>query len=104
MPPPIRLTTPTIAVIDALLAATTDTPPWGLSICRDADLGPGTVYPILDRLLNVGWVTTRDENSPHPGRPARRYYQLTGTGRAQAHAALQARRNRQQAYRPAAEQ
>ncbi|MEE1834923.1 PadR family transcriptional regulator [Streptomyces sp. SP17KL33] len=89
-----RLTKPTIAVLEVLLAATDDAPAWGLSICREADLGPGTVYPILDRLLERGWVTSRHEAEPHPGRPARRYYELTGTGRAQAGAALEARKAR----------
>lgn len=104
MTAPIRLTKPTIAVLEVLLAATDDNPAWGLSICLDADLGSGTVYPILDRLSGVGWVAGRDETGPHPGRPARRYYSLTGAGRAQAHAALQARRARRRpALRPAAD-
>ncbi|MGI5445755.1 PadR family transcriptional regulator [Streptomyces sp. CA-243310] len=89
-----RLTKPTIGVLEVLLAATSDDPPWGLSICMDADLGSGTVYPILDRLQEIGWVTSRDETGPHPGRPARRFWELTGTGRAQAQAALAARRAR----------
>lgn len=89
-----RLTKPTIGVLTALLAATDDNPAWGLSICRDADIGPGTVYPILDRLTERGWITSRDEDGPHPGRPARRYYEFTDNGRALAQAALEARRNR----------
>ncbi|MFG1808166.1 PadR family transcriptional regulator [Streptomyces sp. NPDC049040] len=104
MPAPIRLTKPTIAVLEALLAATDDNPAWGLSICMDADLGSGTVYPILDRLTGVAWVTSQDETTPHPGRPARRYYRLTGTGRAAAQAALEARRTRRRVtFRPAAQ-
>jgi PadR family transcriptional regulator PadR len=89
-----RLTKSVIGVLEALLAATDDKPAWGLSICADADLGPGTVYPILERLQNNGWITSREEDGPHPGRPARRYYQLTDDGRAKATAALEARRNR----------
>lgn len=89
-----RLTKPTIGVLEALLAATEAKPAWGLSICADADLGPGTVYPILDRLTERGWITSRDETGPHPGRPARRYYEFTEDGRALAQAALEARRNR----------
>ncbi|MGW0970246.1 PadR family transcriptional regulator [Streptomyces sp. NPDC002516] len=90
----IRLTTTTIRVLEALLAATPDQPAWGLSICQDADLGSGTVYPILERLLAHGWITAREEIGDHPGRPPRRYYELTGAGRASAHAALDARRAR----------
>ncbi|MGW3152795.1 PadR family transcriptional regulator [Streptomyces sp. NPDC001089] len=90
----IRLTKPTIGVLEVLLSATADAPAWGLSICRDADLGPGTVYPILDRLTERGWITSREETGPHPGRPARRFYELTGSGRLLASEALQARRAR----------
>ncbi|MGV9693763.1 PadR family transcriptional regulator [Streptomyces sp. NPDC003444] len=86
-----RLTKPTIAVLEILLAAQDNNPPWGLSICHDADLGPGTVYPILDRLKTRGWVATRTEEEPHPGRPPRMYYRLTGAGRSEATAALEAR-------------
>jgi DNA-binding MarR family transcriptional regulator len=90
----LRLTKPTIGVLEALLSATSDKPAWGLSICRDADLGPGTVYPILDRLADRGWVTSYEETGPHPGRPARRFYELTGTGRQQATEVLEARAER----------
>ncbi|MEU6259143.1 helix-turn-helix transcriptional regulator [Streptomyces sp. NPDC047043] len=90
----LRLTTSTIAVLEVLLVAPVDSPAWGLRICRDADLGSGTVYPILDRLSERGWITSWDEGEPHPGRPPRRYYELTGAGRAQAQAALDARRAR----------
>ncbi|MFJ5027137.1 PadR family transcriptional regulator [Streptomyces sp. NPDC088560] len=90
-----RLTKSTIAVLEVLLASTDDAPAWGLSICRDADLGSGTVYPILDRLEERGWVSSRTETEPHPGRPPRRYYTLTNTGRSLAAGALEARRARQ---------
>ncbi|GGN25791.1 PadR family transcriptional regulator [Streptomyces fuscichromogenes] len=90
----IRLTKPTVAVLETLLSATSDKQAWGLSICRDADLGPGTVYPILDRLTEHGWVTSCEETGPHPGRPARRFYELTGVGRQLATQALQARQAR----------
>ncbi|GAA2067524.1 PadR family transcriptional regulator [Streptomyces albiaxialis] len=76
----IRLTRPTLEVLKVLLAATEDDPAWGLKICEEADLGSGTVYPILDRLAEHGWVTSRRETEPHPGRPARRYYELTALG------------------------
>ncbi|AVH55698.1 MULTISPECIES: PadR family transcriptional regulator [Streptomyces] len=89
-----RLTKPTIAVLEVLLASRDDSPAWGLSICREADLGSGTVYPILDRLKGLGWVTTWTEAEPHPGRPPRTYYLLTGGGRLQASEALEARRAR----------
>ncbi|WP_233534874.1 PadR family transcriptional regulator [Streptomyces sp. CRB46] len=101
--PNIRLTKPTMGVIRVLLDAKPDAPAWGLSICRDADLGPGTVYPILDRLLERGWLRSWEETGAHPGRPARRFYEFTGVGRAQALAALEARNARRARFslRPA---
>ena len=55
--------------------------------------GPGTGYPILDRLTEHGWVTGQEESGPHPGggRPARRLYELTETGHEQATHILQMR-------------
>ena len=93
MAPP-RLTKSMIAVLEVLIAATRDAPAWGLSICMDADLGSGTVYPLLDRLSELGWVSSWQETGAHPGRPPRRYYELTNTGRVQALAALRTRRER----------
>ncbi|MFI2350866.1 PadR family transcriptional regulator [Streptomyces sp. NPDC019443] len=71
-----------------LLASTADDPAWGLKICEVADLGSGTVYPILERLVDAGWVTRYEETGEHPGRPKRYYYELTAVGQ---HAACQAR-------------
>ncbi|MGW1719844.1 PadR family transcriptional regulator [Streptomyces sp. NPDC002156] len=88
------MTKPTISVLEVLLAATGDSPAWGLRICREADLGPGTVYPILNRLEDRGWITSRTEATPHPGRPPRLFYEFTGAGRVRATEALEARKAR----------
>ncbi|MER5253055.1 MULTISPECIES: helix-turn-helix transcriptional regulator [unclassified Streptomyces] len=84
----IRLTRPTLEVIKVLLASTSNDPAWGLKICQEAELGSGTVYPILDRLERQGLVAGSVESDPHPGRPARRFYELTGAGRTWASSAL----------------
>ncbi|MGW3291081.1 PadR family transcriptional regulator [Streptomyces sp. NPDC001002] len=84
----IRLTRPTLEVIKVLLASTADDPAWGLKICEEADLGSGTVYPILERLVDAGWATRYEETGEHPGRPKRYYYELTALGQ---RAACQAR-------------
>jgi hypothetical protein len=50
-------------------------------------LKSGSLYPILQRLENAGWLTSRWEDEEHAasqGRPPRRYYRLTGTGAASA--------------------
>lgn len=70
-----------------LLASTADDPAWGLKICEEADLGSGTVYPILERLVDAGWATRCAETGEHPGRPKRYYYELTATGQQAAHQA-----------------
>jgi PadR family transcriptional regulator PadR len=40
----------------------------------------GTLYPLLSRLRRTGWVTTTWQESP--AGPPRRYYGLTGSGKA----------------------
>ncbi|MEU6718005.1 helix-turn-helix transcriptional regulator [Nonomuraea sp. NPDC046802] len=78
---PVRLTTPVRLVLDALLAAQAEDPPWGYRICAETELGPGTVYPILERLEQAGWITGQWEaDTPH-ARPARRLYTISDTGR-----------------------
>ncbi|MFD9063301.1 PadR family transcriptional regulator, partial [Kitasatospora purpeofusca] len=72
-----RLTKPTLGVLDALISAADGDPAWGLRICGEADLGSGTVYPSLERLTDLGWIEAWPETTPHPGRPARRFYKLT---------------------------
>ncbi|MCF3120183.1 PadR family transcriptional regulator [Streptomyces arenae] len=76
----IRLTRPTLEVIKVLLASPADDPAWGLKICEEADLGSGTVYPILERLVDAGWAIRQEETAEHPGRPKRYYYELTAVG------------------------
>ena len=49
--------------------------------CR-VKLPSGTVYPILLRLQDAGWLTSRweDVEPREAGRPRRRFYQITGIG------------------------
>ncbi|WP_331731531.1 helix-turn-helix transcriptional regulator [Kitasatospora sp. NBC_01300] len=89
-----RLTKPTIGVLNCLLTADDSDPVWGLRICTEADLGSGTVYPILERLADLGWVESWPETSAHPGRPGRLFYRLTADGRLRAAQALEARATR----------
>jgi DNA-binding PadR family transcriptional regulator len=62
----------------------------GAEIARSTKLSSGTLYPILLRLEEVGWVESRWEaGDPHElGRPRRRFYQATGVGRKEARSAL----------------
>jgi len=64
---------------------------YGLELCAEAGLQSGTVYPILTRLEQAGWVhSTWEDPEVHQaeGRPRRRYYMLSEEGAAQARQAL----------------
>jgi PadR family transcriptional regulator PadR len=63
---------------------------YGLELSEETGLLPGTAYPILLRLENEGWVTSRwEEIDPRiEKRPARRYYKLTANGAAKASDAI----------------
>jgi len=61
-----------------------------LELCKRAGLKPGTIYPILDRLLKAEWLERRweDIDPTVEGRPRRRLYRLTGLGAPAARQAL----------------
>jgi PadR family transcriptional regulator, regulatory protein PadR len=62
----------------------------GAEIARAADIGSGTLYPLLQRLENAGWMKSEWENvdPAQVGRPRRRLYKLTGQGQTEAVKAL----------------
>lgn len=67
---------------------------YGRQVCSVTGLMPGTVYPILKRLKNVGWLAARWEErsaTDGRGRPPRRYFQLTADGWVAAREAVQER-------------
>lgn len=72
---PIRVTPVIRAVMTAILQAPPSDPAWGLPICEQTGYGPGTVYPVLRRLAEAGWITGRWEDPPPADRPKRRYYE-----------------------------
>ena len=48
-------------------------------------VGPGTLYPTLDRLCEKGLLRSElGEPTPEPGGRAKRYFELTGGGLAEA--------------------
>src|ERR1700730_18550943 len=74
-----------------VLAALMECQPEGLSgaqISRTTKLASGTLYPILMRLEQAGWLKSQWETGdPHTlGRPRRRFYQVTGLGENRARA------------------
>lgn len=55
----------------------------GFALLSETGLRSGTLYPLLIRLENVGWLQSRWEEGDAPG-PRRRLYRLTGAGEAAA--------------------
>lgn len=84
-----RLTKPTERVLRLLLSSPNGRA-YGMEVIEGADVGAGTLYPMLTRLEKIGWLTSEwEEIDPtEAGRPARRYYSLTGAGRIEAAAQL----------------
>jgi len=62
---------------------------YGYDIMKVADLSSGTLYPLLARLAEDGWLESRWEESEFPGRPPRQLYRLTSTGRMRARRAVE---------------
>jgi PadR family transcriptional regulator PadR len=59
---------------------------WGTEIMRSTHIAAGSIYPLLKRLQEAGFLRSREEkiNPVLAGRPARRYYRLTDEGRTKA--------------------
>ena len=102
---PLRVTNPLLDVLEVLLQAldshADDLHGWAIMNATKRS-GP-TVYGVLDRLEDVGWIWGRWEDAnPEPGKPRRRLYRITPTGVVGARDMLrerrpQALRSRQQA-------
>lgn len=60
----------------------------GYDVMKVADISSGTLYPLLARLTDDGWLESRWEESEFPGKPPRQLYRLTATGRAEAREAI----------------
>ena len=53
---------------------------YGYALSQLTGLKSGTLYPILLRLADQGWLETRWAEPEQPGRPPRHTYRLTGEG------------------------
>ncbi len=65
-----------------LLALAEDPTTWrhGYDLCRQTGLKAGSMYPILMRLADRGWLETTWETEIPVGRPPRHLYRLTEAG------------------------
>jgi PadR family transcriptional regulator, regulatory protein PadR len=79
----MRCSPQTLLVLRALSQTST---PWhyGYALSQITGLKSGTLYPILARMHDSGWVETKWESSSEPGRPPRHLYRLTALGRTEA--------------------
>ncbi len=85
--PPFRVTAATLDVLEALLGP--DDQLYGLKIAQNAGRKTGSVYPILARLEEAGWVTSCWElDEPSARGPRRRFYRLSPDGLGGARALL----------------
>jgi PadR family transcriptional regulator, regulatory protein PadR len=84
-----RITTQTLKVLALLMSPTQDEIS-GAEIGRATKLASGTLYPILLRLEEAGWLESRweTEDPQELGRPRRRFYQITGVGMRKARLAV----------------
>jgi PadR family transcriptional regulator, regulatory protein PadR len=79
----MRLSLQTRSVLQALSESSTQ---WryGYDLSRLTGLKSGTLYPILARMHEAGWLDTKWEPSSATGRPPRHLYRLTAIGRTEA--------------------
>jgi len=85
----MRISTQTEAVL-AVFLSDHSSDLYGLEISKLAGLPSGTLYPILARLEQAGWIESEWESIDPAvaGRRPRRYYHLTGEGEIAARQAL----------------
>lgn len=76
-----RLTERSPAVLALIAEATDSDPVWGLRLCERSGLGPESVYPILVRFTDAGWIERIQIPGAHPAAPARTGYRMTTAGR-----------------------
>jgi len=76
---PSRVTNATLDVLEALMGP--DDELYGLKIAQNAGRKVGSVYPILARLEETGWVESSWEREDRDERgPRRRFYRFSSEG------------------------
>jgi PadR family transcriptional regulator, regulatory protein PadR len=91
---PVRVTGPLLDVLEVFLQAFSEGEELhGWAILKATKRSGPTVYGVLDRLEDAGWVVGRwEEQPPNTNTPRRRLYQLTGDGVVAARDLLASRR------------
>jgi len=77
----MRLTRPALKILKLFLERPTERNS-GAEISRALGISSGTMYPLLARFENAGWLTSEWEavDPAEAGRPRRRFYKLTALG------------------------
>jgi PadR family transcriptional regulator, regulatory protein PadR len=98
---PTRITESLLDVLELLIEATRQGQELhGWALMKGTKRPGPTVYGVLDRLEDIGWITGRsEERNPEPGRPPRRFYRLTPEGTVGAQQVLATRRAKQMSAR-----
>ena len=95
MASPERVTGPLLDVLDVLMQAHDDEAGdlHGWAIMKAAGRSGPTVYGVLDRLEDLGWISGDwEQENPDPSKPRRRLYRITAAGAAGARSLLRERR------------
>lgn len=79
----LRRSPQTLAVLSALLRRV-QAWHYGYDLLKETGLKSGTLYPILARLQQGGWLEQRWEKPSAPGRPPRHLYRLSRQARSAA--------------------
>ena len=84
------MTVPTLKILSAM-TSDPEAEWYGLDLSKRSGFKPGTIYPILDRLLKADWVERHweDIDPAAEGRPKRRLYRLTRVGAPAARSAVE---------------
>jgi PadR family transcriptional regulator, regulatory protein PadR len=85
----IRITGPLLKVLQEFLSQPTEEFS-GADIAQATKLASGTLYPLLKRLEDAGWLTSEWEDvlPQTVGRPRKRLYKVTGLGLRKAKIAM----------------
>jgi len=85
----IRLSRPALKILKLFIEKPTESKS-GADIARALGITSGTLYPVLGRFENAGWLVSEWEttNPAEAGRPRRRFYKLTPLGHNEASKAL----------------
>jgi PadR family transcriptional regulator PadR len=90
MPRPTNTSPQTLKVLTQLLIRR-DAWHYGYALARETSLPSGTLYPILIRLAEQGWLQTKWTEPDRPGVPPRHTYRLTRAGARAAAERIQSR-------------